>query len=80
MTTHSPERLHGLDALRGGALLLGVVLHASLSFFPQQIWIAGDSQTSISATWLFFAIHLFRMTAFFLIAGERSLSMMEKSM
>ncbi|WP_420480164.1 acyltransferase family protein [Brevundimonas sp. FT23028] len=69
MTTHSPERLHGLDALRGGALLLGVVLHASLSFFPQQIWIAGDSQTSIGAAWLFFGIHLFRMTAFFLIAG-----------
>ncbi|MFC5346050.1 acyltransferase family protein [Brevundimonas staleyi] len=64
-----PERLHGLDALRGGALLLGVVLHASLSFFPQQIWIAADQSTSIGAAWLFFAIHLFRMTAFFLIAG-----------
>lgn len=67
--THSTERLHGLDALRGGALLLGVVLHASLSFFPQQIWIVGDDSTSLGAAWLFFAIHLFRMTAFFLIAG-----------
>ncbi|HWW11451.1 MAG TPA: acyltransferase family protein [Brevundimonas sp.] len=71
--THSeirpPERLHGLDALRGGALLLGVVLHASLSFFPQQIWIVADDSRSIGAAWLFFAIHLFRMTAFFLIAG-----------
>jgi glucan biosynthesis protein C len=64
-----PERLHGLDALRGGALLLGIVLHTSLSFFPQQIWIVGDDSTSIGAAWLFFAIHLFRMTAFFLIAG-----------
>lgn len=63
------ERLHGLDALRGGALLLGVVLHASLSFFPSQIWIVGDDSRSIGAAWLFFAIHLFRMTAFFLIAG-----------
>ncbi|RZJ31634.1 MAG: hypothetical protein EON85_03030 [Brevundimonas sp.] len=69
MTHHPTERLHGLDALRGGALLLGVVLHASLSFFPQQIWIVGDDSTSIGAAWLFFAIHLFRMTAFFLIAG-----------
>jgi len=67
--THSTERLNGLDALRGGALLLGVVLHASLSFFPQQIWIVGDDSTSLGAAWLFFAIHLFRMTAFFLIAG-----------
>lgn len=64
-----PERLHGLDALRGGALLLGVVLHASLAFFPQQTWIVADNSTSIGAAWLFFAIHLFRMTAFFLIAG-----------
>ncbi|WP_269515736.1 acyltransferase family protein [Brevundimonas subvibrioides] len=71
MTTdiHQPDRLHGLDALRGGALLLGVVLHASLAFFPQQIWIVADDSRSIGAAWLFFAIHLFRMTAFFLIAG-----------
>ena len=67
--TDRPERLHGLDALRGGALLLGVVLHASLSFFPQQIWIVADDSRSIGAAWLFFAIHLFRMTSFFLIAG-----------
>ncbi|MGA0546780.1 acyltransferase family protein [Brevundimonas sp. VNH65] len=63
------DRLHGLDALRALALLLGVVLHASLSFFPQQIWIVADDSRSIGAAWLFFAIHLFRMTAFFLIAG-----------
>ena len=67
--TDRPERLHGLDALRGGALLLGVVLHASLAFFPQQSWIVADESTSIGAAWLFFGIHLFRMTAFFLIAG-----------
>jgi len=66
---HQPDRLHGLDALRGAALLLGVVLHASLSFFPQQIWIVADDSRSIGAAGLFFAIHLFRMTAFFLIAG-----------
>ncbi len=63
------ERLHGLDALRGGALLLGVVLHASLSFFPEQTWIVADDSRSIGAAAIFFAIHLFRMTAFFLIAG-----------
>ncbi|HEY0598894.1 acyltransferase family protein [Brevundimonas sp.] len=71
MSAHRDQasRLHGLDALRGGALLLGVVLHASLSFFPQQTWIVADDSRSIGAAWLFFAIHLFRMTAFFLIAG-----------
>lgn len=68
-TDTRPDRLHGLDALRAGALLLGVILHASLSFFPQQTWIVADDSRSIGAAWLFFAIHLFRMTAFFLIAG-----------
>ncbi len=69
-STASPtDRLHGLDALRAGALLLGVVLHASLSFFPQQAWIVADDSRSTGAAVVFFAIHLFRMTAFFLIAG-----------
>lgn len=69
-TEHSPpERLHGLDALRGGALMLGVVLHASLSYLPTPIWLFPDEQTSPAASVVFFAIHLFRMTTFFLIAG-----------
>ena len=63
------ERLHGLDALRGAALLLGVVLHAAMSFFPIQIWIVADDQRSVWASGLFFAIHLVRMATFFLIAG-----------
>jgi len=63
------DRLHGLDALRGGALLLGVVLHASMSYLPVTVWIVPDAQTSPVAGALFFAIHLFRMTTFFLIAG-----------
>ncbi|CAN5223102.1 acyltransferase family protein [soil metagenome] len=63
------DRLHGLDALRGGALLLGVVLHASMAYFPTRIWVVQDTETSPVASGLFFAIHLFRMTAFFLIAG-----------
>jgi len=63
------DRLHGLDALRGIALLLGVVLHTLMSFFPVQIWIVADSETSPIASVLFFAIHLFRMTTFVLLAG-----------
>jgi glucans biosynthesis protein C len=66
---HQPDRLHGLDALRGGALLLGVILHASLSYLPTAIWLFPDDQTSPVASAVFFAIHLFRMTTFFLIAG-----------
>jgi glucan biosynthesis protein C len=67
----APERLHALDAVRGFALLLGIVLHATLSFMPapSRIWIIQDSHPSPTLGVLFFAIHVFRMTTFFLIAG-----------
>jgi glucan biosynthesis protein C len=68
----APERLHALDAVRGFALLLGIVLHATLSFMPvapTRVWIIADSHPSITLGVLFFAIHVFRMTTFFLIAG-----------
>src|SRR4051812_36414745 len=66
-----PERLHALDAVRGYALLLGIVLHATMSFLPSptRIWIIQDSHPSITLGVLFFAIHVFRMTTFFLITG-----------
>jgi len=67
----TPERLHALDAVRGFALMLGIVLHATLSFIPSptRIWIIQDSHPSITLGVLFFVIHVFRMTTFFLIAG-----------
>jgi glucan biosynthesis protein C len=67
----APERLHALDAVRGGALLLGIVFHATLSFLPSpsRTWIIEDSHPSITLVVLFFSIHVFRMTTFFLIAG-----------
>jgi glucan biosynthesis protein C len=65
-----PERLHALDALRGFALLLGIVLHATLSFIPgQRFWMILDTHPSVVLAVLFFVIHVFRMTTFFLIAG-----------
>jgi glucan biosynthesis protein C len=72
MTTdqvQAPERLHALDAVRAGALLLGVAFHASLSFLPgPQIWVVRDAESS-GVLDFFFVAHIFRMTAFFLIAG-----------
>jgi glucan biosynthesis protein C len=66
----SNDRLHGLDAVRGYALMLGVVFHATMSFLPgPQIWMAKDSQSSLVLSGLFFWSHSFRMTTFFLIAG-----------
>ncbi len=66
-TATSADRLHALDALRGAALLLGIALHASMSFFlpiPAQ-----DVSQSTTLGVGFFVIHLFRMSLFFLIAG-----------
>lgn len=36
------KRYHDLDALRACAMLLGIVLHGALSFFPMPIWPAQD--------------------------------------
>ena len=57
--------------MRGFALLLGIVLHATMSFLPAspRFWIIADSHPSIMLTVTFFVIHVFRMTTFFLIAG-----------
>lgn len=65
------ERLHALDALRGGALLLGIVLHATLSFVPAspRFWFIQDAHTSLALGLLSFTIHVFRMTTFLLMAG-----------
>jgi glucan biosynthesis protein C len=63
-------RLHSLDAVRAFALLLGVVLHATLSFFTgYRIWLVDDVQSSTALTLLFFVIHMLRMLTFFLLAG-----------
>lgn len=62
-------RLHGLDALRGGALLLGILLHALMPFDTTDSWAVSDSQQSALAHPIIIAIHLFRMALFMALAG-----------
>ncbi|WP_395646027.1 acyltransferase family protein [Terricaulis sp.] len=64
-------RLHALDAVRGGALILGVFFHAALPFLPGQtpLWIVTDASRSSELSLVFFTLHMFRMTLFFFIAG-----------
>ncbi|WP_374608339.1 acyltransferase family protein [Thermomonas sp.] len=69
---HPPrERLHGLDAVRGIALLLGLVVHASMSWIPgaQHFWVVSDASPGEFAGLLFYVPHMFRMLLFFLVAG-----------
>ena len=64
-------RYHGLDALRGIAMLLGIVLHAALPFMvgmPISIW-PTDKYSSESINVIFEFIHIWRMPLFFILAG-----------
>jgi glucan biosynthesis protein C len=63
------ERFHDLDAVRASALLLGVALHASMSFIEPQMWVLKDAGSSAGLGVLFYIIHMFRMTTFFVMAG-----------
>lgn len=62
-------RMHGLDALRGGALLLGILLHGLMPFVPGVQWVINDQDPRAYAMPIVSVIHLFRMTVFFLLAG-----------
>ena len=70
-TSPPSKRLHGLDAVRGIALLLGVLVHASMAWLPgaQGFWITQDTSSSALAGVAFFVPHMFRMLLFFLLAG-----------
>lgn len=62
------DRFHALDAVRAYALLLGVVLHSAMAFLAglPPTWLDTPSAT---AAVIYYVIHMFRMSAFFLMAG-----------
>jgi glucans biosynthesis protein C len=69
---HTEQRLHALDAVRAFALMTGIVLHGTMSFLPDIIsagFPIADRSPSRTLEVAFYAIHIFRMSAFFLIAG-----------
>jgi len=66
-------RYRGLDALRGIAMLLGILLHASIPYFSKLLniewmWPADDDQ-SVPLLLMMDFIHVWRMPLFFLLAG-----------
>jgi glucans biosynthesis protein C len=80
-TEPAPERLHALDAIRAAALLLGIVLHACLSFvpgIPPELWPISDVQKSPALAVTMFAIHTFRMAVFFVVAGLLSRALLQR--
>ena len=70
----SDIRYHGLDGLRAFAMLLGIVLHATLPYFasgawPQNSYFMYGDNFSEPLYALFEFIHVWRMPVFFLLAG-----------
>lgn len=64
------DRLHALDAVRAGALLLGIVFHAAMPFLPgPQVWVTRDPSESVFLGHFWFVAHMFRMSLFFMMAG-----------
>src|SRR5580704_14667177 len=70
-------RRSDLDALRAGAMLLGIVLHASLSFF-QSFWMVTDSRQNSGFGVVVSAIHGFRMPLFFVMSGFFSAMLLDR--
>ena len=78
MTLPSTERLHALDAVRGGALLLGIIGHLSMSFWPIPFWPIRDNDPTSFLLTSFGVAHIFRMSLFFVIAGFFARLVLEK--
>jgi glucans biosynthesis protein C len=69
-TAAAGERLHALDGLRAVAMLLGIVLHAGMSFTTIDVpWPAHDVRAGHGFDALVGLIHGFRMQVFFFLAG-----------
>ncbi len=67
------ERIHALDSLRAIMMLLGIVLHTSMTYADTDFgaaWILKDiGSTNISNDYIYKVIHSFRMQTFFVVAG-----------
>lgn len=65
-------RYHAMDSLRAAMMLLGIVLHAGLSYthMPRSpIWPFRDARSSVVCDAVMMASGLFRMPVFFMVAG-----------
>jgi len=69
----SAVRYHALDGLRAVMMLLGLVIHAAVSYMTlpahEEVWRFRGVQTSAFFDYVVFYIHVFRMPIFYVIAG-----------
>ena len=75
------RRYHGLDALRGGMMMLGIVVHAAAMYVtmapPGLPFIADQNRSPLMDVIVVF-IHSFRMPTFFVLAGFFAALLVEK--
>ncbi len=75
------RRYYGLDALRGGMMLLGVVIHG-VGFYlvapPPHVPLFMDPARTYVADFCFALVHSFRMPTFFVLAGFFASLLVEK--
>jgi len=62
-------REHHWDACRALFMLLGIPYHVAMAYRANDVWIVNAGEGAFVFTWLADIIHLFRMPAFFVIAG-----------
>lgn len=75
------RRYYGLDALRGGMMMLGIVLHGAWLYLaapPPTMPLPVDRNNSIVFDVIFHFIHSFRMPTFFILAGFFTSLLIEK--
>lgn len=77
---NKPERYHALDGLRAVMMLLGVVLHAAVTYMVTPIgpWPLKDSTTSLFFDLLVYTIHIFRIPVFFVMSGFFGAMLLQK--
>jgi peptidoglycan/LPS O-acetylase OafA/YrhL len=66
------RRIHAMDGLRATMMLLGLVLHAAISYGAVDYgaaWPYQDNSTHALHDWIVFFIHVFRMPIFYAMAG-----------
>jgi glucan biosynthesis protein C len=75
------RRYYGLDALRGGMMMLGIVLHGAMFYLatpPPTGPMPTDANNSAFFDYVFAFIHSFRMPAFFVLSGFFTALLVEK--
>ena len=68
-STRPHPREHHWDVLRALLMLLGIPYHVAMAYRANDIWIMNAGEGSMLFTQIAQAIHVFRMPAFFIVAG-----------